>query len=133
MDVTVLLVTLTILNQPVVYFWIYQCEWKQKTFYGCCTYCKWTHQIHSDHEPGVRLFCLGSRRPYFLFRWTFFVTWHTWKLEHKQSIFNILLKTRPIHATVFLIVFSVPNELNIHRSRIVIFVLRIEESRSCSL
>jgi hypothetical protein len=49
----------------------------------------WPRNVVSDSP------ILSGSSPYFL-RF-FFVIWHTWQVEHKQSMFNILCKTKPCH------------------------------------
>jgi hypothetical protein len=46
---------------------------------------------------------------------------------------DIISSWRPYHVMVFLIVLSVPDEVNIHGTRTVLFVSMIEENRSCLL
>jgi hypothetical protein len=46
--------------------WIYHCECKQRVCFGWCPYCKWTHKIHTYHEPRVRFCYFGWEQPIFL-------------------------------------------------------------------
>jgi hypothetical protein len=34
-------------------FWMYHCECKQSVCFGWCSDCKWTHQIHTNHDSGI--------------------------------------------------------------------------------
>jgi hypothetical protein len=88
--------------------WIYHCECKQRVFFCWCPYCKWTHQIHTDHDSGIKCQIL-------LF-WV--VTGHiscdyspslSFDILHKLNINNTCSTScvRPGHVMVFLIVFSV--------------------------
>jgi hypothetical protein len=107
MNVADLFVFLTISNQPVLHCWIYHCEWKQRVCFGWCPYCKWTHHIHIDHEPGIQcqilIFWLGEA--------------HILCNSSPSLSFDILDKwninnqcptscVRPGHVMIFLIVFS---------------------------
>jgi hypothetical protein len=81
--------------------WIYHCECKQRVCFGWFLivnglippdpYIPWPRHTVSD------LAILGGRSPFFLRWFSFLVIWHTWQVEHKQSMFNILCKTRPCH------------------------------------
>jgi hypothetical protein len=53
MDVADLFLPLRILKQLVIVCWIYDCECKQRMCFGWWPYCKWTHLIHTDHDPGL--------------------------------------------------------------------------------
>jgi hypothetical protein len=52
MDVADLIAS-KILNKTELHCWIYYCEYKKKLGIEWCPYCKQTHQINTDHEPGV--------------------------------------------------------------------------------
>jgi hypothetical protein len=53
MDVADLFVTLTISNQTVAGSKIVSTSKEQKVCFGWCPYCKWTHQIHTNLDPGI--------------------------------------------------------------------------------
>jgi hypothetical protein len=74
--------------------------------FGWCTYCKWTHQIHTYHDPGVR-FC------YFGWEWSIFSCVFSpsflydildeWNINNQCSTSCV----RPGHVMEILMVFSV--------------------------
>jgi hypothetical protein len=49
-----LFVTLIILNQPLVEFWIYNCDFKERANFRLCPYYKLSHQIHKDNDPALQ-------------------------------------------------------------------------------
>jgi hypothetical protein len=49
-----LILALTISNQPVLCCYIYHIECKKRVCFGWCPYCKWNHQIHTNHDPGIQ-------------------------------------------------------------------------------
>jgi hypothetical protein len=79
--------------------WIYHCECKQRVCFGWYPFCKWNGPTRSTQTmtQGSDSANLGGSSPYFLRVFSFIVILHTWQVEHKQSIFNILCKTRPYH------------------------------------
>jgi hypothetical protein len=50
--------------------WIYHFDRNQRVCFGWCPYCKWTHQIHTNHDPGIKcqilLFWVGSVQIYYV-------------------------------------------------------------------
>jgi hypothetical protein len=102
--------------------WIYHCECMQRVrvLAGVLNVNGWDPPV--PHIPWPRdtvsdSAILGGSSPYFLR--SFFIIWHTWQVEHKQSMFNILCKTRPCHGIPekSFLFFSVPDEVNIHGTR----------------
>jgi hypothetical protein len=54
MNVADLLVASTISNQPVAGSIIVSASKAQRVCFGWCPYCKWIHQIHTNHEPWIQ-------------------------------------------------------------------------------
>jgi hypothetical protein len=87
-------------------FWV-QAE-QNKVFFGWCPYCKWTHQIHTELEPGAQwqilLFWVGEAHISCMYVPSLsFDILDKWNINHQRSTSCV----RPCHAMVFLIVFSV--------------------------
>jgi hypothetical protein len=108
MNVADLFVPSTLLNQPVVYCWIYNCECKKRVCFGWYPYCKWTHQIHKNHDLGVRcqilLIWAGAAHISCIFSaFMSFDMLEKWNINYQCSKSCV----RPGHVIVFLIVVSV--------------------------
>jgi hypothetical protein len=105
MDIADLFVASTISNQPVFHFWIYHCECKQRVCFCWCPYCKWTHQIYTNHDPGIvcqiQLYWVGAFHISYV--WDLSLSFDIidkWNINNHCSTSCV----RPGHFMVFLIV-----------------------------
>jgi hypothetical protein len=80
---------------------------KQTVYFGWCPYCKWTHQIHTNHDPGIQcqilLFSVGSHISCIFAPSLSFDILDKWNINNQCSTSCV----RPGHVMVFLMVFSV--------------------------
>jgi hypothetical protein len=100
--------------------------------FGWFPYWKWIHQIQTDNNPAIQcqiqLYWVVVARISFVHAPSLsFDIVDKWNINNQSSKSFV----RPGHVMVFLIVFSVPYEVNIHDTRTVLFVSMIEECRSC--
>jgi hypothetical protein len=94
-------------NPASVWWWIYHCECKQRVCFGWCPYCKWTHHIHTNHDPGMQsqilLFWVGAAHISFVHAPSLsFDILDKWNINNQFSTSG----GRPGKVMVFLIVFS---------------------------
>jgi hypothetical protein len=95
-------------------------------YFSCCPYCKWTHHIQTDHDPGIDcqilLLWVGAAHISYLYAPSLsFDIFHKWNINNECSTSCV----RSGHVMVFLIVFCV-----LVCTRTVLFVSMIEECRS---
>jgi hypothetical protein len=108
MDVADLFVASTISNQPVTGSIIVNASRECVLAGGWCPYCKWTHQIHTSHDPGfegqIMLFWVGAAHISCLHAPSLpFYILDKWNINNQCSTSCVI----PGHTMLFLIVFSV--------------------------
>jgi hypothetical protein len=91
-----------------MYYWIHHFEYKQRVCFDRWPYCTWTHQIHTNHEPGIKcqILLFWIKSAHFSYEYApslLFDILDKWNINNQYSTSCV----RPCHVMLFLIVFSV--------------------------